>query len=55
MLVDLAVSFDPGVELALADGEPGDEMDDRNLGLIAPCPDKVDYGVSRIMGNPDAC
>ena len=55
MFVDLAVSLDPSVELAFADSKPGDEMDDRDLGLIAPCLDEVDYGVSRIMGNPDAC
>jgi hypothetical protein len=55
MLVDLAVPFDPGVELALADGKPSDEMRDRDVRFTAPCPDKVNNGVSRIMGNPDAC
>ena len=54
MLVDLAVPFDPGVELALAHGKPADEMRDRDTGLIAPFPDKVNQGVSRIVGNPDA-
>ena len=54
MLVDLAVSFDPGVELALADSKPADEMRDRDVGFVAPFPDKVNQGVSRIMGNPYA-
>jgi len=54
MLVDLAVSFDPGVKFALADGKPADEMRDRNVGLTAPFVDKVNDGVSCIMGNPDA-
>jgi hypothetical protein len=54
MLVDLAVSFDPGIELALAYGKPPDEMRDRDVSLIAPLTDKVNDGVSCIMGNPDA-
>ena len=54
MLVDLAVSFDPGVEFAFADRKPADEMRERNVSLIAPFPDKVNDGVSCIMGNPYA-
>jgi hypothetical protein len=54
MLVNLAVAFDPCVEFALEDGKPADEMRDRDIGFIAPGPDKINYGVSRIMGNPDA-
>ena len=54
MLVDLAVAFDPCVEFALADGKPADEMRDRDIGFIAPGSNEINYGVSRIMGNPDA-
>jgi hypothetical protein len=54
MLVDFAVSFDPGVELALADRKPVNVMRDRDVSLIAPFADKVNDGVSCIMGNPDA-
>ena len=54
MLIGFAVSIDPGVELALADGKPADEPIDRDTGFIAPCSGKVNYGVSSIMGNPDA-
>jgi hypothetical protein len=36
MLVGFAVSVDPGVELAFADGKPADEPVNRNAGLIAP-------------------
>jgi len=54
MLVDLAVPFDPGVELAFADRKPVDEMRDRDAGLIAPFLDKVNDGVSCVMGDPDA-
>lgn len=55
MLVDLAVSFDPVVELAFADGKPGDKARDRYFSFNAPPFGKIDDGVSRIMGNPDAC
>ena len=54
MLVDLAVPFDPGVELALADGKPSDKVRDRDVGFITPLLNKVNDGVSCIMGNPDA-
>jgi hypothetical protein len=54
MLVDLAVSFDPGVELALADGKPADEMRNWDIGFPAPGLDKVNDGVSCVMGDPDA-
>jgi hypothetical protein len=36
MLVGFAISFDPSVELALADGKPADEPIDWNTGFIAP-------------------
>lgn len=54
MLVDLSVSFDPVVKLALADGKPGDKARDRDFSFDAPPFGKVNNGVSRIMGNPDA-
>jgi len=54
MLVDLAVSFDPGVEFALADSKPADEMRERDVSPIAPFLYKVNDSVSCIMGNPDA-
>jgi len=54
MLVDFAVTFDPCVELALADIKPADESIDRDAGFIAPCAGEVNYGVSGIMGNPNA-
>jgi len=54
VLVGFAVPVDPGVKLALADRQPADEPLDRDAGLPVPCPAKVNNGVSRIMGNPDA-
>jgi hypothetical protein len=54
MLVGFAVTVNPGVELALADGKPTDEPIDRDLGFIAPCSGKINNGVSCIVGNPDA-
>jgi hypothetical protein len=36
MLVGFAVSFDPGVEFALADGKPADKPIDWDTGFIAP-------------------
>ena len=54
MLVDLAVSFDPCIKFALADSKPADVMRERDVSLVAPCADKVNNGVSCIMGNPYA-
>jgi len=54
VLIGFAIPIYPGVELALADGKPADEPIDWNAGFIAPGSGKVNYGVSRIMGNPDA-
>ena len=55
MLIGFAIAIDPGVELAFAYGKPADEPIDRDAGLIAPCTGEVNYGVSGIMGNPNAC
>jgi hypothetical protein len=54
MLVDFAVSFDPGVKLAFADRKPVNVMRDRDVSPIAPFLNKVNDGVSCIMGNPYA-
>lgn len=54
MLIGFAVAIDPGVELALADSKPADESIDRDAGFIAPCAGEINYGVSGIMGNPNA-
>jgi len=54
VLVGFAVTVNPCVELAPADGKPVDEPIDRDVGLIAPCPGKINNGVTGIMGNPDA-
>jgi hypothetical protein len=36
MLIGFAVSIDPGVKFALADGKPADKPIDRDTGLLAP-------------------
>jgi len=54
MLVGLAISIDPCVKFALADGEPVHEPLHRDIGLSGPGSGEVNDGVSRIMGNPDA-
>ena len=54
MLIGFAVPIDPGVELTLADGKPTDEPIDRDASFIAPSAGEVNYGVSGIMGNPNA-
>jgi hypothetical protein len=36
MLIGFAVSIDPGVKLALADGKPADEPIDRDTSFLAP-------------------
>ena len=52
VLVDLAESRLPVVELAGADTDPGQEAADGDLGLIGPGPHKVHDLVARIMGDP---
>ena len=54
MLVGFTVPMDPRVEFAFVDRKPPYEPFDRDFGFIAPCPGKINNGVSRIMGNPDA-
>ena len=54
MLIGLAVAVNPRVKLALADGKPGDESFERDIGLSGPEPGEINDGVSGIMGNPDA-
>ena len=36
MFIGFAVSIDPGVKFALADGKPADKPIDRDTGLLAP-------------------
>src|SRR5262249_38849863 len=52
VLVDLAETHFPVVELAGADADPGQEMADRDLGLVGPGADKVDDLVAGVVGDP---
>src|SRR6516164_10902547 len=54
MLVDLAVSLAPAVELAGRDIKPLDEPPGADLGLCRPAPDEVHDLVPRIVRNPDS-
>jgi hypothetical protein len=55
VLVDLAEALLPIVELAGADADPGEEMRDRDLGLVRPGADEIDNLVARVVGDPAAC
>jgi hypothetical protein len=54
VLVDLAETLFPVVELAGADAEPGDEATSRQFGLVAPVADEVDERVADVVGDPAA-
>jgi hypothetical protein len=54
MFVGLTVPLYPGIKLALSDGKPTNKIRYRDFCFIVPLFDKINKGVSRIMGNPDA-
>src|ERR1035441_1841298 len=53
VLVRLAVSFPPPVELAGCDAEPSDEPSDADLRLLRPAPDVVHDLVPHVVRHPD--
>src|SRR6516162_1582965 len=53
MLVDLAVSLAPAVELAGCNVVPPDETPGADLGLCRPAPDEIHDLVPRFVRNPD--
>src|SRR6516225_3450843 len=53
MLVDLAVSLAPAVELAGCNVVPPDETPGTDLGLCRPAPDEIHDLVPRFVRNPD--
>ena len=54
MLIDLAVSLAPAVELACRDVQPSDEPPGADLSLLKPAPDEIYDLVPRIVRNPDS-
>jgi hypothetical protein len=54
MLVDLAETQLPVVELAGADADPGQEATDGNVRLVAPAADEIDELVADIVSDPAA-
>ena len=54
VLIHLAITFPPVVELAGSDVEPPDGTPGADLGLLRPAPDKIHDLVPRIVRNPDA-
>jgi hypothetical protein len=54
MFVDFAVALDPAVKFALGDGQPRDEVLQRDLCFVAPLFGKINNGIANIMGNPAA-
>ena len=52
VLVDLAETLPPVVELALSDAQPGDKLLGRDLGSIRPITSVVDDLITSIVGNP---
>ena len=53
MLIDLAVSLAPAVELAGRDVQPSDELPGTDLSLLRPAPHEIYDLVPRIVRNPD--
>ena len=54
VLVDLAEALLPVVEFAGADADPGQEVTDGDVGLVAPGADEIDDGVAGVVRNPVA-
>ena len=54
VFIGLAITVQPRMEFALAYRQPFDKVLHRDSRFLTPCPGKINYGVSRIMGNPDA-
>jgi hypothetical protein len=54
VFVDFAVALDPTVKFALWDGQPRDEVLQRDLRFVAPLFGKINNGIANIMGNPAA-
>ena len=52
VLVDLAVTLPPVVELALSDAQPGDKLLGRDLRPIRPITGVVDDLITSVVGNP---
>ena len=52
VLVDLAITLSPIVELAQTDADPLDELLGRDLRLVRPIPNIVDNLIASIVGNP---
>src|SRR5262249_10172600 len=54
VLVGLAVAVLPGVPLARADADPGQEAGDGDASAPGPAVDEVHEGVARVVGDPGA-
>jgi hypothetical protein len=54
VLVDLAETLFPVVELAGADADPGEEATGGDVRLVAPGADEIDKVVTGIVGDPAA-
>jgi hypothetical protein len=54
MCVGFAVTLDPSVKLALGDGQPRDEVLQRDLRFVTPSLSKIYNGIANIMRNPAA-
>jgi hypothetical protein len=52
VFIDLAEAVNPGVVLAAADAEPGDEVRDRDVGFARPGADEIDDLIARIVRDP---
>lgn len=54
VLVDLAITLFPVIELLLAQPQPGEQLFRLDLGALRPVLDVIDDGVARLVGNPAA-
>ena len=52
VLVDLAVTLPPVVELRQADAQPEHQQADGDLRLLGPAADEIDDLVAGVVGNP---
>ena len=54
VLVDLAITSPPVVELALSDSQPIHEVVSRQLGTLRPAINVIDHSIASVVGDPGA-
>jgi hypothetical protein len=54
VLIDFAIAVNPSIKFAFCHSQPGDEALQGYLTFLTPKSDKINDGITDIMGNPAA-